>query len=143
MEKEVKKKPQKPIMDTAEKEMLREANRKSELIARKKTAVLLANRRSEGNGMNKNPFFGHMRGSDLMELGDVEESVENDREKLARFESLKRKRELIERRRSEVVEKPPAPEPPVEQIVPKKSPDRRKSLKNQFDELVLVERGLN
>ena len=137
-EPELKKKT-KPVIDVAEREILREANRKSELIARKKTAVLLANRRSEGNGGNKNPFFNRMRGSDLMELGDVEESVEDDKAKLARFENLKRKRELIEQQRNQVV----VVQPEIEPVVSEPSPDRRKSLKNKFDELVLIERGLN
>ena len=140
---EVKKKPR-PVMDPAEREALREANRKSELIARKKTAVMLSNRRSEGGtGVNRNPFFSHMRGSDLMELGDADESKGDDREKLERFEILKRKRELIEKRDKQREATVVVPEPAVVAVVPTVSPAQRKSLTHQFDQLIQTERGLN
>ena len=134
----VKQKP-KPVIDAAQREILREVNRRSELIARKKTAVLLANRRSEGK---QNPFIRHNRGTDLMELGDdIGESVETKEVKIARFEKLKRKRELIEKRaeQSEMEERAGTVAlVPVDAQVPS-----RVSLLGEFDKLVQHERGMN
>ncbi len=78
-----------------------------------------------------------------MELGDADESKGDDKEKLERFEKLKRKRELIEKRDKQREATVVVPEPAVVAMVPTVSPAQRKSLTHQFDQLIQTERGLN
>lgn len=135
------------VIDPAEREALREANRRSQLMAMKKTAVLLANRRSQGStGVSHNPFLNRVRGNnDLMDLGDAEEDTkEEEQEKLETLARLKRKRSLIEKTEKEAKQVILA-EPVIEQtpVEPATAPERRKSLLMEFDTLVQIERGLN
>ena len=78
-----------------------------------------------------------------MELGDADESKGDDKEKLERFEKLKRKRELIEKRDKQRAVAILVPEPAVVAVIPTVSPAQRKSLTHQFDHLIQTERGLN
>jgi hypothetical protein len=142
-------------VDPAIKAARLEQGKREAFLARKKTAILLANRRSEcgSNQIQLNTTsFGAMRdslgygkgdgGELMMELGSRD--IVDTKSRLERFAALKRKRGLIEKRdREKILQQ----ENQHKQFEPPKSPAkpdnelRRKSLLLEMDDLIKTERG--
>jgi len=143
------KRKQRPVLDPAEKAARIEAQKRAEFLARKKTAILLANR-GGGSGpshVQLNGFGSRGQEDDgelMMELGDEKGEKDDSKIRLERFAALKRKRETIERddlKRRSIAEQP---EPSAPENIPPPipvEPNRRQSLLLEMESLIKTERG--
>jgi hypothetical protein len=119
-----------------EKAALDESRKRSEILAKKKTALALLNRRSSTGG--------NLRNTTLSDQIDIGETDPKGSEFVARFQELKRKREQIEKAdllKEKVIEKKKIEETlpvPEKTFIP---PASRKSLLAAFDQVCRAERG--
>jgi hypothetical protein len=126
-----------------EKAAMDRERRKQELIAKKKTALMLLNRT---HGASKSQIQARLStgtlNDDMIDIGETEISRSTEESKLERFKELKRKREQLEKKeaRKTIVK------PPVKVVEPVKNlenrrPLNRKSLTEQLADQIKAERG--
>ena len=125
--------------------------KRQELIAKKKTALLLLNRNSGAGRMEANARLstGSLK-EDMIDIGEASCSAAQDIEKLARLKELKRKRETLDKQIDKAAEKRKKEnlQQVNEVVVPAKvaaaSDDKggsRKSLSEMFSHRIKSERG--